>query len=516
MKKYLVLLLVVFTACLLTAGCLSQDDSSGDEKVLVLGEMWGITSIDPVLDGTTVTEKMIATETLIGSNDKFELQPNLASSWKQVNDTVWEFKLREDVKFHNGKEMTATEVKASLEKSIELSPTIAALLTCDKIVVIDKYTFQIHTTELNPLVAGALHYPSTAIFAPETYDSSGKLVEIIGTGPMKMESFNSQTGEVILVKNEDWWGGMPNIDKLIIRGYSNPATRAMMIETGSVDMTFDPPYSEVNRLDAMNGIYVEKYDTPRLYKFDVNLNHPNMADLNVRKAITHAIDRNGIVDNVLYGVGSPAGGVFLPSMAWANTDLKPYSYDPTLAKEYLAQSGWTDTNGDGYVDKNGETLRIKMYTYIERPGLPPMQEAVAANLKSIGIAVEETTLENTALSTAMADGTWDLYLSATNLAMVPDPEYVLKGWYTSNGTSNTGNYSNPVVDQMILEGHSISDINERYDHFRQIEKIVYDDLSTINVAYYGVAIVMKDNVTGYVFDPTAHDYKIDPFMTITS
>ena len=144
-----------------------------------------------------------------------------------------------------------------------------------------------------------------------------------------------------------------------------------------------------------------------------------------------------------------------------------------------------------------------------------MLEAISANLRDVGFEVEETSMENSALDSAMGDD-WDLYLSATNLAMVPDPEYVLKSWYTTNGTSNKAGYSNPTVDKMIEDGHYISDLDERYDHFRKIEAIVYDDLPTINVAYYGVAIVMDDDVEGYQFDPTAHDYRIDPFMTISS
>lgn len=515
MKHYLTLFVLIFAVCLFTAGCLSSD-RFGDEKVLVVGEMWTITDIDPVLEGTTVSEKMIVTETLVGANDKFELTPSLAVNWTQINETVWEFKLREGVKFHNGREMTAEDVKASLEKSIELSPAVASLLECEEITVVDKYTFRIRTKELNPLVPGILHYPSTAIFAPETYSASGKLVKLIGTGPMKFDSFNNRTGEVILIKNTNWWGGTPGFDKLILRGYSNPMTRSMVIETGSVDITFDPPYSEVNRLAAIDGIRVEKYNTPRIYKVDVNLNNTNMADPNVRKAISYAIDRPGIVEHVLYNVGSPAGGAFLPTMAWANTDLEPYAYDPVLAKQYLAASGWTDTNGDGYVDKNGEALRVKMYTYIERPGLPPMQEVIASNLRSIGIEVEEVAMEYNTMAAEMADSNWDLYLAAINLAMVPDPEYVLKGWYMTNSPSNTAGYSNPIVDQMIIDGHYITDTEERYDHFRKIEKIVYDDLPTINIAYYGVAIVMKDDVSGFVFDPTAHDYRIHPFMTIES
>ena len=523
MKKIIGLLLtLILAACLLAAGCTSTESFGSDPgKTLVVGEMWRVSSIDPGDGqgrGTFITEKAIVTETLVGADTDFALVPSLATEWRQINDTTWEFDLREGVLFHNGEEMTAESVVFSLDHIAENSPSIAALLDYKSSEVVDRYTIRIHTNTLNPLVPGALHHPDTAIIHPDSHDASGKFITPIGTGPMKLESFDEQTGEVVVVKNSEWWGGEPGLDRMIIRGYESPATRAMLAESGEVDFTVDPPYSEVDRLDAIDGIRVEKYNTPRIYKLDVNLNRPPMDDKNVRKAISHAIDRDGIVDNVLYGVGSPAGGVFLPTMAWANTTLKPYTYDPALAKQYLAESGWTDTDGDGYVDKDGKNLKVKVVTYTERPGLPPMLEAIAANLKSVGIEVETLSMENSALTAAMADGTctWDLYLSAINLAMVPDPEYVLKGWYTTTGSSNTAGYSNPEVDRMIMEGHNISDLDERYDHFRRIEAIVYDDLPTINVAYYGVAVVMKDTVNGYKFDPTAHDYRIDPFMSISA
>ncbi|MDE2443761.1 MAG: ABC transporter substrate-binding protein [Methanocorpusculum sp.] len=520
MKKiYGIFVILTLAVCILAAGCVGTGGSTSGEKVLVVGEMWRVSSINPGDGhdgGTFVTEKAIVTETLVGANAQFELTPNLAENWKQINDTCWEFKLREGVKFHNGDEMTASDVKISLDNTARLSPSTAKLMSYDHADVVDKSTIRIYTTDLNPLVPGVLHYPDTAIVSSRSYDANGNFVNPIGTGPMKVESFNEQTGELVVVKNTDWWGGDPGFDKMIMRGYENPSTRAMMIENGDVDFTTDPPYSDIERLDALPDIHVEKYNTPRIYKLDVNLAHETMADLNIRKAISHAIDRTGIVDNVLYGVGAPAGGVFLPSMTWSNKSLVPYSYDPALAKQYLANAGWMDTNGDGYVDKNGKNLHIKIYTYTERPGLPPMQEAIAANLRAVGIEVEEVSMENSAMNAAMADGSWDLYLSAMNLAMVPDPEYVLKSWYTTTGTGNKPGYSNADVDRLIVEGHYISDLDERYDHFREIEGIVYDELPTINIAYYGVAIVMKDTVTGYKFDPTAHDYRIDPFMTITA
>lgn len=515
-----VLVALALIACFFIAGCTSTTEAGGsnDEKVLVVGDLWAVSSINPGDGhdgGTFVTEKAIVTETLVGANSNFELVPNLAESWEQIDDTTWEFKIKKGVKFHNGEEMTAEDVVASLDDTVTLSPSTAMLMSYDHAEATDDYTIRLYTTELNPLVPGVLHYPDTAIISQDSYDKDGNFISPIGTGPMKVDSFDEQTGELVVIKNDEWWGGEPGFDKMILKGYESPATRAMLIENGDVSFTSDPPYSEVERLNAVDGIHTEIYNTPRIYKLDANLDHEAMDDLNVRKAISYAIDRDGIVENVLYGVGSSAGGVFLPSMTWSNKELSPYPYNPELAKEYLADSGWADTNGDGVLEKDGEKLKVRFFTYTERPGLPPMLEAIAANLRDVGFEVEEFSMENSALSSAMGDN-WDLYLSATNLAMVPDPEYVLKSWYTTDGTSNKAGYSNPTVDNMIKEGHYIKNLDERYDHFREIEAIVYDDLPTINVAYYGVAIVMDDDVTGYQFDPTAHDYRIDPFMTISS
>ncbi|MDR3102257.1 MAG: ABC transporter substrate-binding protein [Methanocalculaceae archaeon] len=520
MKKiYGSLVFLALVVYILAAGCVENGGDIDGEMVLVVGDMWRASSINPGDGhdgGTFITEKAIVIETLVGANGSFSLMPNLAESWKQISATVWEFQLRKGVTFHNGDEMTAADVKTSLDNTMHLSPSTAKLMSYDRAEVAGKYTLRIHTKELNPLVPGVLHHPATAIVSSKSYDADGSFVRPIGTGPMQVESFNEQIGELVVVKYANWWGGDPGLDRMILRGYESPSTRAMMIESGGVDLTADPPYSEIDRLGALSDIHVERHNTPRIYKLDVNLAHETMANLHVRKAVSYAIDRTGIVDNVLYGVGAPAGGVFLPNMIWSNKNLTPYPYDPALAKRYLARAGWIDTDDDGYVDMDGKKLHVKIYTYTERPGLSPMLEAISANLKAIGIEAEGVSLEYNSMNAAMADDSWDLYLSAMELAMVPDPEFVLKSWYTTTGLENKPGYSNTDVDRLIAEGHFISDLDKRYDRFREIEAIVYDDLPTINVAYYGVAIVMKDIVTGYQFDPTAHDYRIDPFVTISA
>lgn len=518
----LLILLIILLSCaiLMTSGCTStKGDEAGEvisepNNTLVLGEMWDIESINTIDGdgGTLICEKAAVTETLVGANEDFSLKPWLATSWKQLDENTWEFKLRDNVTFHDGSKMTAKEVKFTLEKVIEANPKVASMLKIESMEAVDDYTLKIKTTEINPILPGVLHYPCTAIISPSSYDEKGEFVKPVGTGPYKFESFDEQTRTLTVVKNENWWGGEVGLDKMILKGIPDPNTRAMSIENGEVDFTVDVPYSETDRIDAIDGITVEKYKTPRVYKLDLNLKHEPLEDIRVRQAMSYAINRSEITEHVLYNVGEAAAGPFLPTMVWANKSLKPYSQDLKKADELLTAAGWVDTDGDGIRDKDGKPLKLNLMTYAERPGLPPMAEAMAAQLKEAGIGVETEVMEYGSIEDRRKEGKWDLSLAAYNIAMVPDPEYILSNWYTTNGTDNGPGYSNPKVDSLITEARKITDLEERYKKFNEVEAIVYEEQPMIIVSYYGCAIVKKDYVKGYVFDPTAHDYRINADM----
>lgn len=521
----LILITCMICSVVFAAGCATQGSGSTDATtwtgtetseptVLKLGEMWDITSIDPGVSGTVIGEKAAITETLVAANADFTLKPGLAKAWTQVDDRTWIFILRDDVVFHDGTRMTADDVKASLERTIKMDSRVKSMLNADKITVLNSSAIQITTMADNPIVAGVLHYPNCGIIARSSLDAAGNMTKPIGTGPYKFESYNLQTHELIVVKHEQWWGGKVGVDKIIIKGTPDPNTRALMIENGELDFTVDVPYSETDRIDNLPGIVVEKYATPRDYKIDCNLKTEALSDVRVRQAISYAIDRQSIAENVLYNVGQPAAGPFNPSMSWTNKSLKPYVRDVSKAKQLLEAAGWVDTNGDGIREKNGQPLTLSLLTYPARPGLPPMAEAIAAELKDVGIKVTVEIMESGAITQRQAEGKWDLYLIAANVAMVPDPQYVLTNWYTTTGPDNKGGYSNPVVDSKIAEASKIKDLKERYKKFNEVEAIVNEEQPMIIVAYYGCAIVKKDIVKGYVFDPTAHDYAINGAMYV--
>lgn len=504
-------LLAIALAFIALAGAADGEE----DQTLTVGEIWDIEGTDPASGhSVTVNDKALIVEELIGVDEDFNLKPILATSWKSIDDETWEVSIREGVKFHDGSEMTADDVKFSIERANELDLTVRSLLKLDSIEVVDPSKIRIHTTSPNSILPAVLHYASISIISPKSIDKDGEFVSPIGTGPFKLESFDDKTHVLTVTKNENWWGGNVKLDKIILKPITDPNTRALALESGDVDFTVDVPYSETDRIDGMDGINVEKYSTPRIYKIELNLKHTPLDDVRVRQAISSAINRDQIAEYVLFNVGSPATGPFMADMFWANENIKSYDYDPDLAKELLEEAGWKDSDSDGIVDKDGKPLELSLLTYIERPGLQPMAEAIAGQLEEVGIKINAEAVENGVSSDRQKKGDWDLYLSASNTGMVPDPLYYLGLTYGTDASSNKAGYSNAKVDSIISQAYEIEDQEERIKMLDELEEIVQEDLPVINVANYGVAIAKKDYVKGYVFDPTAHDYRLSPEMYI--
>jgi peptide/nickel transport system substrate-binding protein len=489
--------------------------SSATGKMLNFGELWLITGYDPMNQGVFITEKAIVTESLISADENFKLVPNLATSWNRTGPTTWVITLRKDVKFHNGKPMTAEEVKFSLDRSVKLNSANGVLMDYKSCRIIDPYTIEITTNKPNPILPEALHYPNMAIIHPDSLDADGKFVKPIGTGAMMFDSFDPQTRTLIVKKNPDYWGGPVSLEGMIITGIPDSNARALAIEKGEVDFTVDVPMNEVKRIDALPGVNVETYLTPRVYRMVVNFNRAPLQDKRVRQAISLAINRTDIVNDVLYGVGAPARGIYLPKMAWFNNNLQPLPYDPEKARALLAEAGYKDTNGDGIVEKDGKPLTIDIVSAQERPGLPPMAEAIGSSLRKVGIDAKVEIMASAASTDRQKAGSFDLVMSPSNIAMVPDPSYIMEQWYMTDGYQNYGKYSNTTLDAEIQAAKELTDLNERYARFNRLEEFVYDEQITIPIADYGCTIAKKDSVTGYKFDPTAHDLRMDAGMTYT-
>lgn len=507
---YLALSALILAGMLLTCPAISN----GSETVLKVATMWDIPDLDPIQRGDAWAEKTLVTETLVTSDQDYQLRPQLATSWRQLDDKTWEFKLKDSVLFHDGSKMTADDVKFTLERGAKLDTTIANFLQLDHIDVVDPTTIRIYNKIPNSMLPSVLHYPELGIISRNSVDNGGKFQRPIGTGPFKLESFDAKTHVLTVVKNDKWWGGNAKIDKIITTPMTDPNTRASAIEKGDADFTVDIPYSEVERINSLEGLSAEIFNTSYLYRLDLNTKREPLSDIDIRHALSHAIDRDEIVKYILFGVGSPESVPFSSTMPWANNSVRSYDYDIAEAKELLTKAGWSDTDGDGMLDKDGKPFELSLLTYATRPGLVPVSEALVGELKKIGIKVNLEVLEWGAIEDRRKNGDWDMVLFATNCALIPDPQYYLQRSYGTDGSYNYVGYSNPIVDELLSKSMETEDLQTRYDLLKEVQSITQEDAINIVVAHYGMVVARKDSVKGFEFDPTAHDYKLNPEMYI--
>lgn len=487
--------------------------STSTGKTLRIGELWAIDGIDPVSDGTLMKEKALVTEVLCEVDDSFGLKPGLAESWENKDEKTWVFKLKEGVKFHDGTDMKAEEAAWSIMNALEKNPTTQTSTKIEKAEATGDYELTITTSEPNAELPEFMHLSNMAIIAKSTYDSSGNLATPIGTGPFKVEEFNNATGVLSLIRNDDYYGEKTSLDKVTLSGMTDANTRAMALEAGEIDFTCDLPFNELDRLDSLDNVRVEKYDTARIYAAKLNCGDL-FSDVKVRQALSYGIDRETISSKVLNGAGTPAKNIFTENMGWCDTSIDGSTYDVEKAKSLMEEAGWTDSNGDGIRDKDGREFEFTLLTYTERPGLPLIAEAMQSQLKEIGMKVNVSTMDNSAINERQENGEWGISLSGLATAMAPSSLYFLNNNYSTSKTEALG-YKNEEFDKLLAEGAAAFDTNERYEISKKIQKLAMEELPLVVVCNYGVAYGFNDKVQNFKFNPTAHDYMWNTDITIT-
>ena len=487
--------------------------ASAGDKTLRIGELWAIGNIDPVSVGTLIKEKACVTEVLCEVNDKFELQPSLATKWENKDENTWVFTLKEGVKFHDGTDMDAEAVAWSINNALEKNPTLVTSTKIAKAEATGANEVTITTETPNAELPEFMHLANMSIIGKGTYDSSGNLVKPIGTGPFKVEEFNSSTGVLTIVRNDDYHSTPASLAKVTISGMTDSNTRAMALEAGEIDFTCDLPFNELTRLDELDNVRVEKYDTARIYTCQFNCKGL-FGDKKVRQATSLAMDRQTISDKVLNGAGTPAKNIFTENMAWCDTSIDGSKFDLEQAKKLMEEAGWVDSNGDGIREKDGQDFEFTAITYTERPGLPLIAEALQSQLKELGMKVNVSTMDNAAIEERKEKGEWGIYLAGMATAMAPSSLYYLNNNYSSEKTEPIG-YVNEEFDKLLAEGQKAFDTETRYEVSKKIQKLAMEELPIAYICNYGVAYGFSEKVQNFKFNPTAHDYMWNTDITIT-
>ena len=435
-------------------------------------------------------------ETLFKYNDNMEVEPWLATDYEFVDDTTVKITLRDGVKFSSGRTMDAQAVKECLENLVKVHDRAPSDMKIDYIDA-DGLTLTIYTTEPCPAIINYLGDPYGAIIDMEYgVQGEGGNANVAGTGPYIAEKVTPT--QIDLVKNENYWGGDVKVDKVTVKSFSDGSALTAALQTGDIQGTYGLQYDNYALFDGNPEYTINSCATSRCFFGQFNFESEIMQDQNIRKAIEMGIDKEGFCSVIMEGRGLPAKAAFPDSFSYGNEAVETVSYDPEGAKKLLEESGWKDTDGDGYADKDGQKLTIDWLTYPTRLEQPKLAEYAQATLKEIGIDV---VVNNTSdHMTYAADGNFDVYVSSTTTAPTGDPEY----FFTSTvvGPKNYGKYENKEVTALTEKLHQAFEPEERAKLATELQQKILDDDGFFFVSHLNMGIVTKSNVKGMAAHPS--------------
>ena len=503
MKKRSGILTVCLLAVCLLSGCGSPEQGTAEstgEKVFYYGD----TTFNAENDEKDVNPhngysgwaciRYGIGETLFKYSDSMELESWLATGYELVDENTWVVTLRDGVTFTSGRAMDADAVKECLDHLVEVHERAKGDLKIREITA-DGQTLTIRTQEPVPALMNYLADPYGCII-----DMQAGITEdgnVSGTGPYRATEVETDVG-LTLVKNENYWNGTPKLDTIYVRTITDGDTMTMAMQTGELDAAYGLPYSSLS-LFANDPYTISSVETSRSFLAQMNYATEALQDPNVRAAIAGAIDKEGFTQVLLEGNGSAANGPFPESFAFGDASVTAQPYDPEESRRLLAASGWTDTDGDGYVDKDGEILSIRWLTYPSRQELPLLAESVQASLKEIGILVEVNCTANHL--DFIESGEWDIYASAFVCAPTGDPEYFFTTHCLDDSTKNRGGYHSDRLEELEEQMSGTFDPEERAVLATEMTQTILDDNAFVFASHLKMSIVSGEGVTGLTAHP---------------
>ena len=293
---------------------------------------------------------------------------------------------------------------------------------------------------------------------------------------------------------------MEEVNKIKVSKIVDGDTLTMALQSGEIDAAQGLPYSSYNLFEENDQFKISSADTSRVYQVAFNFDTPALQDLKVRQAICSAIDKDTFCKTLLNGRGTPAVGAFPSNFEFGNNALTGPSFDQEKSKSLLAQAGWTDTDGDGYVDKNGQKLTIRWLTYSSRQELPLLAEYAEANLKDIGIEVQINVTENA--KSVLASGQYDVYASSFVAAPTGDPQYFFTAHLLDESPYNVGHYHNDEIEGLVEELRNEFEPEKRAQLAIEIQQQVLDDSAYLFVSHLKMSFVMQNSISGFEAHPS--------------
>jgi len=417
-------------------------------------------------------------ETLVRLNSDSEVVPHLATAWEYPDANTLRLTLRDGVTFHDGSPLDAAAVVASLERFLDpeaTRPGRFVLTAVSEARVVDDLTVDIVTSSpFAPLLAHLAH-PVTAIVPTATAADLSR--SPVGSGPFQFVSW-SDNSEVVLEAYPDYWGGAPAIEEVVVRIIPEVSTQVVELRTGGVDLVFNLPADSLANLQDDDSLSSATFPGWGTHLFGFNSANPKLTDVRVRRALSHAIDKELIAEELLRGLASPAVSPIPPTVAYSVDLPEAYPYDPERARELLAEAGVSDLN-----------LRLDVY---QNADLEAIAQVLQFAFSEIGVDLEIRVQPYAAYAEDVVKDDLELFMSGWGTVTL-DADYSLYAFFHSGEIpgNNTSRFSDENVDALLEEARANPDSQVRADNYRQVQEIALA-ADTLDALVYPLSSYVKN------------------------
>ena len=468
-----------------SAGCGGDDKKAAAAKDTL---KFGVTNFADSLEPTDnyfgwIVMRYGLGECLVKFDEKMNSTPWLAENWQVSDDKLtWTFKINDKAKFSNGNKVTAEAVKKSIERTFEKAARARAMFEYDNISA-DGQTLMIKTHTPVATLPGMLGDPLFIIIDTSVTDRDYAKQGPICTGPYMVNTYSK--AKAVMDANPNYWDGEVPFKHVEIPTIDDPNTRAMALQSGEIDMAINIAPGDMSLFSNKDKYNISAIASLRdvLARMNVKEGKP-MYDKRVREALLSSLDRETYCKVLLKDTFTSGG----PSVDYGFDQLKdPNTYNVERAKKLLEEAGWKDTNGDGYVDKEGKNLEMDFIFYSGRAELPLFAEATQSDAKKVGIKVNLKNVDYNVLDGIGVRGEYDLLISNILTLQAGDPEvFINQYWKTNvngNNPQNGSGYSNPAYDALSDKLAVEFDPAKRRQLVIDMQKIILDDAATIIFGY---------------------------------
>lgn len=480
-KLYLIIaaLMLVLSACTTTSTPSDGTDGlatgSSEANTLTISLGPDMLTWDIHDHTTTATEAIHVNvfDYLLMRDKEGEIQPHLAEEWEKVDDMTYEFTLTEGVKFHNGDELTAEDVKFTLER-VATDTKLKShgdFNTIKEVKVLDPFTFQIITHEPDPMLISRISRQASGILPKNYIEEKGMdefLKEPIGSGPYKFKEWKKDN-QITLVKNNDYFGETGEWEEVVFRAIPEDSTRVAELLTDSVNIIANVPPSDWQRINDSSNSQIVNGPSNRTYMLFLRTQEGwPTSDLKVRQAIDYAIDDKALVESLLEGGGTPTLTRVNPgNLGFEESLYDDYNYDVEKAKKLLDEAGYKDGLTIELAGPTGRYIR-------DRETL----QLIAGMLEEVGIHTEMNLLQWGSFTELRDQEKFkEGYLIALGSSFFDAGQAL--DYYGTERSSAINGYSNDEIDELLQVANTSLDPAVRTEKYQEVQKIASVEMPII-------------------------------------